>query len=462
MLTRVAEYIDKYGMLSACDTVVVGFSGGADSVCLLYMLSAISRERGFDIVAVHINHGIRGKEAERDADFCAKFAHKLGIEFRLFELDVLAYADEQRISSEEAGRALRYEKFNEVASEFKSARIAVAHHMNDRAETVIFNMCRGSGVRGMRGIVPVNGNIIRPLLCLSRDDIIEYVNLNKLSFCSDSTNFEDDYSRNKIRHNVLPYLNENINSAATRNIARMAEKMSEAEEYISKVVESRYDVVAEQFGDKIKLIGLENEDAYIARRIILKAVGQLMGLKDVGEQHIERVYGLLSLQSGVIVPIINGLSAQRFTEGIIIYYPEISSENIIYDVNVPGEIILPEGKVIFNLSQYDDTVEISKDDYTKCFDYDKIINGLQIRTRQPEDYIVIDSEGHTKSINRYLIDLKVPAMDRDRRRMLADGSHIIWVFGGRISEAVKIDNNTTRVLTVNYERTEDAESRSVD
>ncbi len=460
MLESVESYIDKYKMLDNCRTVILGLSGGADSVCLFLLLGKICAGRGIDVVAVHVHHGIRKDEAERDAEFCEALAKKYNTPFCLVREDVPGFARDNGLSEEEAGRILRYRAFEAIAKEHPDSRIAVAHHMNDRAETVIFNMCRGSGTRGMRGILPVNGIIIRPLLFAARADIERYLLEQKVEYCTDSTNESDGYVRNRIRRNVLPYLNANVNSNATANIAGMAERISETEEYISGVAQKEYDKCVSHTKEGLLIAGLNEQHPVIAKRIIYTAIGELLGgLKDIGETQIEAVYGLVKRECGVTATVCRGVSAQQSRNGILLYRQK-EQEAEVYDVVAPCTVYHRGmgGIFTFKVINSGEMEKISKDDYTKTFDYDKIQFGMQLRGRQSGDYFVMDSEGHTKSLSRFMVDRKISGICKDSLCLLADGSHIIWIVGERISEAYKIDNNTERVLWVSFERMNDGES----
>lgn len=460
MEDRIRQYIDSHNMLSDCKTVIVGLSGGADSVCLFLLLSKLSKERDIRLIAVHVHHGIRGEEADRDEAYCRELAAAHGAAYEAVYVDAVGYAKDNGLSTEEAGRILRYEAFERLAEENENARIAVAHHMNDRAETVIFNMCRGSGLRGMRGIVPVNGRIIRPLLCVKREEIEEYLRVQNVEYCTDSTNASGDYTRNRIRHDVLPYLEKNINEQAVANIAAMAERLAEVEEYINQIAYERYQADVQENAGEIKLKGLETESEIIAKRILQQAIGHMAGgLKDVGEAQISRVYELLDKACGTSETVCRGVMALKESDGILLY-KEKDCEQEIIAVNPPCRLWHEGlgGYFSFEIAENSSLEKISKEVYTKTFDYDKIKFGMQLRGRQPGDYFVLDSEGHQKTVNRYMIDHKINGIRKEQAVMLADGDHIMWIVGERISEAYKIDNNTKRVLRVNFERMEHGKS----
>lgn len=198
MYHKVKAYIEKYHMLDEKDKVIVGVSGGADSICLLFMLIELKKEMGLSVEAVHVHHGLRKETADADAAYVKKVCKELGIELRLFYEDVKSFALHNKMSEEEAGRYVRRRIFKEVLKEAGGTKIALAHHQNDNAETLLWNLCRGCSLKGMGGIAPVDGVFIRPLLCLKREEIESYLVNRGISYCTDETNLEDGHTRNRI------------------------------------------------------------------------------------------------------------------------------------------------------------------------------------------------------------------------------------------------------------------------
>lgn len=454
MLNKIREFAQKNRLFDGCGHVVLGLSGGADSVCLLYVLKELSKEYGYGITAIHVHHGIRGAEADRDADFCLKLCQRLGVEAIVRYADIPSIIRKTGESCEEAGRRIRYEIFNEEASKRENCKIAVAHHANDRAETILFNIVRGTGIKGLRGIRAVRDNIIRPLLCCNRGEIEAYLSGLNLDFCSDSTNFSNDYTRNKFRNIILSCMEE-VNSAAVKNISALGDKIEELENFVNEITDLKYMQCALIGHGGILLKGIERESPFIAKNLIIRAIEELAcGLKDISEAHINAVYELCDKNSGFFTDIKYGLMARRDVDGIFIYHKN-SVPKIEIDVEIPSVMELNHNKFIkFSKILCKNEAKISNQVYTKFFDYDKINFNLQIRNRREGDYLVVDKEGHQKTINRYFIDEKIPGRMRDELLLLADGSHIIWVIGYRISEAYKVTKDTVNVLCVEYGGTE--------
>lgn len=451
MHTKVKQFVEDNKMLEKCDRVIVGLSGGADSVCLLILMKELCEEKDLEIIAVHINHGIRGEEADADEAFCRLFCERLGVEYKACHINVPEYADRNHLSVEEAARILRYEALYNEAGE--NGVIAVAHHQNDQAETVLFNLVRGSKLKGAAGMAPVRDRIIRPLLCITREEIEEYLFVREQDFCTDSTNLTNEYSRNSIRNQIMPLLTE-VNLGAVRNIAAFAAGAMEAEEYLSEITEERFNSLSEMSEAKLLLKNIEGEHPYIAGRLIRKAIGQMgQGLKDITELHIKQIIALKASAVGANKHIKGGLWVENTREGLLFY---VRSQNVpkeAVDINPPMEIQPWEGsgKFRFEIKNWSDNKKITNEVCTKMLDYDKIKFGLQLRTRKPGDIIAIDDMGHHKKLKQYFVDEHISRAQKDETILLADGNNIVWVVGGRIGADYKITENTTRVLEVYYE-----------
>ena len=494
---KVLSFMKKNHMTDRGDSVLAAVSGGADSVCLLLLLHEMAAELGIKVFAFHMNHGIRGAEADRDEQFVMELCERLNIPLTVAHEKVEEYAAERGLSGEEAGRILRYHHLGETAEKYQCAKIAVAHHEDDDAETVLLNLFRGSGLAGLSGIRPVRENIIRPLLCVSRKEIEEYLNEQELSWCEDSTNKENDYTRNKIRNELLPWVTENINSRVAEHILAVSEFAAQADAYFemeaerileescSKRREEGKQPNSKNAGEadgkesgtgqsskvaenEMKMCTKINTDifdpqpeilkTYIVRRMILNAAGKA---KDITERHIRSVMDLSGPGGGHTVDLPYGLKAVRGYETLGIVQNKNPSQMSESDQKQERKPVF-ENKI--NLETDMDEIldlggthirlhavhrkkepEIPKNQYTKWFDYDKINVGLSIRYRKNGDYLTL-SGGGKKKLRRYMIDEKIPENERDRIPVLADGDHVLWVVGYRISDYYKITDETEHIL----------------
>lgn len=459
-LNKVFNYINEYHMIVPGDKIVVGLSGGADSVCLLRTLDILRDRLGIGengIIAVHINHGIRGEEADEDEQFAKNVCDRLGIPFISMHRDITAYAQELKISVEEAGRKYRYQCFNNVLIQNKFNKIAVAHNKNDLAETVIFNMIRGSGLNGMAGIQPVRDNIIRPLLNVTRTDIEEFLASVNQDYREDSTNASTDYDRNKIRHNVLPLMCD-INPRAVEHICQLAGEADASYRFIHKKAVEKCERCIKADDDK-KVINLEVNQLYkynpvLQEHLVHEALGEIAGAKkDISRKHVMSVVSLLYQDNGKFIDLPFGIRARKSYDKLIISnYAEEADEYCI-TVEKEGVYKIPgQGNLNISFIDNNDTVEVSKKIYTKMANYDKIKGGLCIRTPKEGDYITIDGNGNTKKLSRVFIDNKIDREKRINWPVVATGSEIIWVIGLRYSEAYKIDKDTTRIIYMDYQR----------
>jgi tRNA(Ile)-lysidine synthase len=231
MMEKVFKYIREKGLIKKNDHIIAGVSGGADSVCLLLLLIEMKREWNLKIHVVHVHHGIGGKEADEDAAFVEKLCKEKQLSFSCHYVDIPKVSQTEGISCEEAGRQERYRIFNQVMKEKTAYKIAVAHNLNDNSETILWNLFRGTHIKGLGGIAPENGVLIRPILCLTREEIEEWLEEKEIDYRKDSTNDQEIYTRNRIRKNILKEARENINFRSLEHIAGAGEALREIEEY---------------------------------------------------------------------------------------------------------------------------------------------------------------------------------------------------------------------------------------
>ena len=431
---RVKEYMEENRMAEQGDGVLAAVSGGADSVCLLFLLHELKEELGIHLAAFHLNHGLRGKEADRDEAYVKEVCGRLGVPFLAAYENVAEYAAAGGLSEEEAGRRLRYRHLEQAAKTLSCNKIATAHHRDDSAETVLLNLFRGSGLRGLSGIRPVRENIIRPLLCLTRDEIAGYLTEREIPWCEDSTNGENRYARNKVRNQLLPWVKENINDRAGEHILNMAALAAQADEYFAGQAEKLLS------GSSLTSIETECFDCqpdilkgYLVRRMVSAAAGTP---RDLSARHVEAVCALKGPGGGTAVSLSGGLLAVRGYERLEIRRGNgpVSGENVGLRLETR---VFPWKK----------DGEIPKNRYTKWFDYDRIKGALVVRNRESGDYLTI-SEGKKKLLKRYFIDEKIPEEERASQPLLAEGSHVLWVIGRRISESYKITEETRTILEV--------------
>ena len=294
MMKKVEKFITDNEIFKHGDSVVLGVSGGADSTCLLYVLNDLKEKLDLKLLVVHVNHGIRGEEADRDAMHVKKMCEKLNVPFRLKEVNVPSISKETGKSEEEAGRDARYAAFFEIAKEVNADKIAVAHNLNDNSETILFNLFRGTGIKGLMGIPVKREKIVRPLLGCTRKEIEEYLKTKGIEYQNDSTNSDTEYSRNKLRLDVIPYIKKNINEKVEYNIVNAANNLSEIYEYINSQADMTY---KEYVIHDIIINEAEKLPAAILSEVIRKQIYKIAGkLKDITRVHVQSVKELLKME----------------------------------------------------------------------------------------------------------------------------------------------------------------------
>ncbi len=495
-LERVREYMERERMAERGSRIVAGVSGGADSVCLLLALHALAADFDWSIAAVHINHGIR-EEAGEDAAYVENLCGRLGIPFYLKEAAVGELAGRWGCGEEEAGRRVRYEAFEEAAADFGADRIAVAHNRSDRAETLLFHLFRGTGLAGMASIRPVRGRIIRPLLNTGREEIEAWLEEKGISWCIDRSNETDTYTRNRIRRHILPYVEEEICAGARFHLAQEAELLARTADYVDRQAELACErCVSWKEGEAhISAERFRQEDELIRSHILKRVLSRLSGGgRDLGLVHVQYAEELFSMQGGRRIALPGRIEGFKSFGEVVLRRTEDGetemsraadresagfsedgdgrslSENEergerragqagaggffsgelterlerdgVCSVSLPGQ-----REAVLSLQKREKTFVIEQKTYTKWLDYDRI-KCLAIRTRQPGDYLVINERLQKKSLKEYLIQERVPAYERDSLPLLADGSHILWVIGHRISSAVKVTEAARRVLRI--------------
>ncbi|MBE5958119.1 MAG: tRNA lysidine(34) synthetase TilS [Lachnospiraceae bacterium] len=464
MEKKVLDFINENRMIEQGDGIVVGVSGGADSVCLLTMLCKLRDFFNLKLYAVHVNHHIRGEEADEDQAYVVRLCDKMGVECICRDIDAAKLSKEWKCSEEEAGRNARYNIFREVKKDRGADCIAVAHNLNDVSETILFNLFRGTGIGGLCGIKPKRDEIIRPILCLTRDEIESYLENEGINYRTDSTNLSNDYSRNKLRNIVIPYVKENLNKAADINIAKTGESMLEIEDYLQKQTEATFSKYVSKTGERYVIsTDIITEHSAMTKRVIRMVIQGIAGkLKDITSLHIRLACKLFWAETGASIDLPYGIVVKKGYKTVEFFQrnneEELKSEP---DIN---EIIFENGNIIDNetvkvakvntIGENMETFEQNIPDliYTKWIDCDKIKGALTVRKRQTGDYITIDLDGNTKKLKDYFINEKIPREERDNILLVADGSHIVWVVGYRLSSYYKVTEKTVNCLKLTIER----------
>ncbi|WP_353094405.1 tRNA lysidine(34) synthetase TilS [Tissierella praeacuta] len=458
MKNKVLSSIREYDLINENDNILVGVSGGPDSMALLYVLLEIKDSIDFNIHIAHVNHGVRGEDAKSDQIFVENVARKLGLPYYTKDVDMIKYGKEKGISSEEAGRELRYGFFRGILTKLGGGKIAVAHNKNDQAETLIMRFLRGTGIDGLKGMDFRTKDIIRPILGIDRKEIEAYIEKKKIETVLDKTNLEPIYSRNKVRLEILPYIERNFNPNIVNTLWRMSRVSSIDSEFLEEFSESRYNIIVKN-QDKHSIIldggKLLDEHKCIQQRIIRMSILKINGsLQGISEVQISTVINLLStFDTGKEVHLSNNIIA-KLSYGDLVIEKGINKNNINYSYSLrfPGFNIIEDIGYSFNIKIFnmDKDFIMNKDKNTKYFDADKVKGKLVARNRINGDRFIPFGMRGTKKLKDYFIDEKIPKELRDKIPLIVDDENIIWVVGYRTNDLYRVTKKTKRILLISY------------
>lgn len=461
---KVLNTICKYNMIDKGDNIVLGLSGGHDSIVLLHMLLYAQKKLSFNLILAHVNHGVRGEDALRDEMFVRHLSKRLDLQYFSTKVDMIGVAKEKNISEEEAGRELRYDFFRSIIKKLGKGKIAVAHNRKDQAETLIMRIMRGTGIDGLKGMDFKIGDIIRPILDIDRWEIEKYIEDNNIETVLDRTNLETIYTRNKVRLELIPYIEKNFNPNIIDTLFRLSENAKLDSEFLEKYTNDRYESSLKRRTDKSKVFDyniFKDEELSIKKRIIRKSIENLNNsLQGIEHIHISSVIELFSRkETGKMINLPNDIVARISYDDLIIEKNKENESNSFDSLEnnlIIGENILKEHNVELTLEVFNkkNIVLEKQSKNVKYFDYDKIIDGIFIRKRKPGDRFVPFGMKGSKKLKDYFIDEKVPRQLREKIPLLVDGKNIIWVIGYRTNEIYKVDENTKTILKIKYKNKE--------
>jgi tRNA(Ile)-lysidine synthase len=416
---KVRHFILTHQLLSEGARVVVGLSGGPDSVCLALLLNRL----GYEVVAAHCNFHLRGDESTRDERFVAELCKRMGWKLWRTDFDTEGYAQRQKMSIEMAARELRYEWFRQLKEETQAEAIAVGHHQDDNVETMLLNLTRGTGIRGLCGMQPRNADVVRPMLCLTREEILTYLQNIGQDYVTDHTNLEDAYARNKVRLDVLPLL-ERINQGAAKNLASTMENLTEVMQ--------------------------------VYQAAIREAISQCVEHKANGEIfiHIDTLRGLpspISVLHEALSPF--GFNKVQMKQML----PALNESGKVF-VSAERRVLIDRQHIIVEAEHYHmphisqevipvENLNIEKDPRVAYLDADKLHHQLTLRTpKEGDTFAPFGMGGKRKLLSDFLTDQKLNLFEKERQPLLMDGEEIAWVVGRRSSELYRVDEHTKRVL----------------
>lgn len=458
MKENVFYQIKKYNLIEKGDNVLIGLSGGADSMALLHILLDYKEQIDFNIHIGHVNHGVRGEAARHDQNFVKDQAARLDLPFHTVDVDMVQYGLDKGITAEEAGRELRYGFFREIIRDLPQGKIAVAHNRNDQAETLLMRIMRGTGIDGLKGMEFISGDIIRPILGTSREDIEKYIEEKNIEIVTDATNFQTIYNRNKVRLELIPYIEENFNPNIVDTLWRLSEISAVDSDFLNTYVKSVYkELLLKEDKDScvLKLEGILKEHLSIKQRLIRNAILHINGsLQGITEAQISNAIELIrSGDTGKEIHLSNEILIRINYDQVIVRKNKMEKQkDYFYGIPLKGLVNFPEIGYSFSVEilSKEEYIKAEKNKYTRYFDLDKVCGDLSVRNRRPGDRFIPFGMKGSKKLKDYFIDEKVSREIRDEIPIIVDKESILWVIGYRTDEKYRIRETSKNILSISY------------
>jgi len=447
---KIKQFILNNQLIKAGDLVIVGVSGGPDSIALLHILADLQPEIKYQLAAAHLNHSLRTTASEDQALVLQTCAH-LSVTCYTRTVDVTGLARQNRKGLEETGRDERYRWFRQLKQELDGQLIATAHHQDDVAETVLLHLLRGTGIKGLRGILPSNQDIIRPLLTTSKQEILDFLENGAIKYAMDQSNHDLHFSRNRIRHHLLPYLQQEYNPAIVKSLSQLAAIAAVENEILEKETgQLWHSAVVTEEPDTITLSVPLLAGLHLAfqRRIVMEAFQRLTAQQGWTMDDVEKALALcLKDGSSAQLRLKSQVQVIKVYDKLVLTTKPVPKVHFSYSVIIPGVIRISELDKVLDFSVIPaNQTEESND--TIYLDFDRLPGNLKIRSRQPGDIFRPLHMPGTKKLKKYLIDLKIPSADRDKLLLLAGDAEIYAIIGLDISRKVALSTNTSRVLKI--------------
>jgi len=443
---NIIHFISEQNLLKSGDRVLIALSGGPDSVFALHFFNKFKLKLGIEVYAFHVNHQLRDYHSEEDKDFCRVFCSELNIPFASVKVDVKSFASINKQSIEEAARNLRYQKFDEHSKKIGATKIVTAHNLDDNTETVLLNLFRGTGLKGVVGIPIKRDNIIRPLLSTSKNEILNYLNSEGVEYRIDLTNFESDFSRNFLRNEIIPKIKEKINPKLDNNIFRFSKIVSKAEKFIK---ESAFEI-KEKFIIKNK-IGITISNLLFDDRFdnVFSDVAKLAMEENFRKSFVYddflKLKSLFLLQVGNRAELSNNIIAVKERDGLSLFRKKNESLRDEVQLHINNSVKIGDKIIAASIVDEKD-LRFSESSNVELIDGDSITFPLTIRRWKAGDKFRPIGLNGTKKISDYLTEIKVSSSQKKEQLLLLDGEKIVWVIGNRIDESVKINSKTKRVI----------------
>lgn len=456
---KVLSIIKKYNLINDNDKIVVGLSGGPDSMTLLHILNRLKETMDIEIYAAHLNHQLRGMKSQEDAIFISEYCKNIGIMCFVKSENVKDYCKENGLSIEEGARILRYNMFEEIKNVTKSNKIAVGHNLNDQAETVLMRLMRGTGLQGLKGIEYIREDgVIRPLLDTKREDIEKYCEEHNLNPRIDESNLETIYTRNKIRLELIPYLSDNFNPSIIESVTRMSSSLKLDNDYLEENSKKIFYEISDISKDSVSIDIKSYKDLHnaIKQRVLRLGIKEILGdTNSIEQKHINDILEFEDdSKVNKMLNLPRNLFIYRKNDTILITNKEIVNEEVDFCYNILKEGFFKINEINYiietNLVSIEKYKAMKKDENSISFDFNKIKGQISVCSRQQGDKIKL-SNG-TKKIKDLFIDLKVPKEERCKVPIIKDEEQVLAVGTLKINENYKINSQTKEVLKISFKK----------
>lgn len=443
---KVLRFIKENELLSSGEKVLIALSGGPDSVFLFHFLNKFKKKYKIEIGAAHINHLLRGKDSERDEQFCIVICDELSIPFYLLRKDIKSYSKKNKFSLEVAGRKIRYEFFEKISKANKYDKIATAHHADDNAETVLLNLIKGTGLKGISGIPVKRENIVRPILSLSKKEILDYLEKNRFEFRIDKSNLSNDFERNFLRNEIFPLIIKNLNPSLSNSVLNTSLNLQRLNLWISEIINDFKSNVSVKQKKSVSIPAelIKKSNEFIASYSIKEIIDEKFSAK-LESNDLKKILSLVKKQSGKSEELSENLIAQKERNEIIVKKKLILKNSEIKNISIGSRIKLDEKT--FSIVEVDiDKIKINNNKNEELISAEKLDKDFIIRRWKTGDkFFPIGMQG-TKNISDYLNDIKINSFEKSEQLVLENRGRIVWVIGKRLDDRFKLTSKSKKVL----------------
>ncbi|MDD3051015.1 MAG: tRNA lysidine(34) synthetase TilS [Candidatus Cloacimonetes bacterium] len=464
-LNKFENYFLKNGLIKKGFKIIVGFSGGSDSTALMIALKHFSVPYKLKVLAAHVNYGLRGDDSEKDEEFCRKLCNETGLSIVVKKVRIF-----DKSSIENKAREIRFDFFDELTKVYKMNVVALGHNQKDQAETILFRLARGSGLTGLRGIQPVSGNLIHPLLSFSREEIVDFLKAGKIEWTEDKSNYDNEFTRNKFRNEFIPWLEENANRKAVEHIYNTSVLLKEAEDIVQETAKRSYKRLSLKGGGvRFNIEDLMGQKQIIRFYIYRQIMETLTGdSRDFYSSNFEELESIFPSMGSKIVRFQNGVVARKeYNHVEFIKEEEISesSGEMRKELN-PRKMFSKFGNYRIQIKRMLNSGEIDfreKNKNIEYFDFDRVRFPIYIRYRMPGDSFRPLGLNHRKKLKDFFIDEKIPKFERDSILIFTDAQdRIIWVGGYRIDQNFAVTEKSKRLISIQIEEVPQGRLRSAE